>query len=141
MPLFTQCVNCKRRLRVQDNLIGKTVKCPHCQSVFAAQRMEENGLSPSGPGSTPVISTAEDPNPAPLATPANPEQTAPPKPAVAVIATPLPTPAAAETKPATPSGTPDLSPLKVVGISTAIVLGAASVGFLVGCVVAFLVVK
>jgi hypothetical protein len=53
MPILIQCTNCKRNLRVQDHLLGKTVKCPNCQSKFRAQLAEEN----------PAPSTALEPSP------------------------------------------------------------------------------
>lgn len=34
MPINVQCENCDRRLRVGDNLAGKRIKCPQCQSVI-----------------------------------------------------------------------------------------------------------
>jgi DNA-directed RNA polymerase subunit RPC12/RpoP len=32
MPLLVPCVKCQRQLRVKDDLAGKTVRCPHCDS-------------------------------------------------------------------------------------------------------------
>jgi predicted Zn finger-like uncharacterized protein len=37
MPEIVTCPNCSRKLRVPDNLLGKTVKCPECKQAFAAQ--------------------------------------------------------------------------------------------------------
>ncbi len=36
MPILIQCPSCERRLRVPDNLLGKQVKCPSCQTTFTA---------------------------------------------------------------------------------------------------------
>jgi len=36
MPIQTACPSCGRELRVPDNLIGKRVKCPSCQTEFTA---------------------------------------------------------------------------------------------------------
>jgi hypothetical protein len=41
MPILIQCTNCQRKLRVQDHLLGKTVKCPNCHIKFLAQVAEE----------------------------------------------------------------------------------------------------
>ena len=45
MPILIQCTNCARKLRVQDQLMGKTVKCPHCQTRFQARSVEEAGAA------------------------------------------------------------------------------------------------
>ena len=37
MPTTTTCSSCGRPLRVPDNLIGKSVKCPACGQVFTAE--------------------------------------------------------------------------------------------------------
>ena len=36
MPIQISCPSCQRQLRVPDNLMGKTVKCPSCQTAFEA---------------------------------------------------------------------------------------------------------
>ena len=36
MPTVVDCPQCRRKLRVPDQLLGKTVKCPACQTVFTA---------------------------------------------------------------------------------------------------------
>lgn len=46
MAINVQCPNCNRTLGVPDNLIGKKVKCPSCQTIFTA---EEPGASPPPP--------------------------------------------------------------------------------------------
>src|SRR5262245_54434063 len=37
MPVYVQCPQCERKLGVPDNLLGKRVKCPSCQTVFTAE--------------------------------------------------------------------------------------------------------
>jgi predicted Zn finger-like uncharacterized protein len=36
MAQITHCPNCQRMLRVPDDLLGKTVKCPTCATMFVA---------------------------------------------------------------------------------------------------------
>jgi DNA-directed RNA polymerase subunit RPC12/RpoP len=40
MAILIQCSNCQRTLRVQDHLLGKSVKCPNCQIKFLAQGVD-----------------------------------------------------------------------------------------------------
>src|SRR5262249_34387873 len=37
MPEIVKCPDCNRTLRVPDDLLGKTVRCPSCQVTFKAQ--------------------------------------------------------------------------------------------------------
>src|SRR2546429_590559 len=37
MPITISCPSCRRQLRVPDDLLGKTVRCPGCQSTFTAE--------------------------------------------------------------------------------------------------------
>ncbi|MFL5341538.1 MAG: hypothetical protein ACJ8F7_15440 [Gemmataceae bacterium] len=46
MPVQLSCPSCQRPLRVPDNLIGKTVKCPGCQTAFQAVVEEEPPPAP-----------------------------------------------------------------------------------------------
>jgi predicted Zn finger-like uncharacterized protein len=50
MPILIQCPSCERRLRVPDNLLGKQVKCPSCQTTFTAAE----GGEAEGPGTAPT---------------------------------------------------------------------------------------
>jgi predicted Zn finger-like uncharacterized protein len=34
MPVATQCPSCKRKFKLADRLLGKTVRCPNCQETF-----------------------------------------------------------------------------------------------------------
>jgi len=36
MPIQISCPSCQKQLRVPDNLVGKSVKCPSCQTSFEA---------------------------------------------------------------------------------------------------------
>jgi predicted Zn finger-like uncharacterized protein len=36
MPIVIHCPQCQRRLRVPEDLLGKTVRCPSCQTAFTA---------------------------------------------------------------------------------------------------------
>lgn len=52
MPEIVTCPNCSRKLRVPDNLLGKTVKCPECKQAFSAQTESaptENGQADEPP--------------------------------------------------------------------------------------------
>ncbi len=51
MAIELTCPSCQRRLRVPDELLGKTVRCPSCQSTFAATANEPAPPPPppSGP--------------------------------------------------------------------------------------------
>lgn len=50
MPIVISCPSCARQLRVPEDLRGKSVRCPSCQTVFTA---EEAGAAPSEPPSEP----------------------------------------------------------------------------------------
>jgi predicted Zn finger-like uncharacterized protein len=45
MPIVVQCPSCDRRLKVPDHLLGKSVRCPTCQTTFQATEADE----PAGP--------------------------------------------------------------------------------------------
>jgi predicted Zn finger-like uncharacterized protein len=38
---ITACPNCQRQLKVPENLLGRTVRCPSCKTTFVAQAGEE----------------------------------------------------------------------------------------------------
>jgi hypothetical protein len=44
MPIEVACLHCRRRLRAPDNLAGKQVRCPNCQSIIRipTQPAQEN---------------------------------------------------------------------------------------------------
>src|SRR5436309_8813411 len=47
MAVTTHCPSCKRLVKVPDELLGRKVRCPGCQSVFTAQSEEE--ILPTAP--------------------------------------------------------------------------------------------
>ena len=111
---------------MQDNLLGKTVKCPHCQANFTAERLPDSGTKAPTPEVDPPLA------PAPTGDDAH------------SVKTPADegTPAPAERPISTQSGfsswgarltrpIPRL-PLQVFGIITAIVLLAAAIGYGLG---------
>lgn len=67
MPVYVQCPQCERKLGVPDNLLGKRVKCPSCQTVFTA---EAPGEAPA-PAAPPP---REPERPAPAREPAAPRR-------------------------------------------------------------------
>jgi len=48
MPIQISCPSCAKQLRVPEDLLGKSVRCPNCQNTFTA---EEPG-TPSPPPSS-----------------------------------------------------------------------------------------
>jgi hypothetical protein len=44
MPIELVCTECQRRLRVQESVGGKRIKCPKCQAIL---RVPEPGVSPA----------------------------------------------------------------------------------------------
>jgi hypothetical protein len=151
MPILIQCTSCGRKLRVQDYLLGKMVKCPNCQSKIQAQALEEP--TPANPAAaappqptaaedtlTPVVPPVDLDMPTPLVQilelPKQPASTPPApsseEPAVVAVAAPAPPPSTGPKAPAPPAPpafpTP---PLKVFGVLGAIVVAAAIVAL--GC--------
>jgi hypothetical protein len=132
MPILILCTGCNRKLRVQDHLLGKTVKCPHCQNKFPAVPVPEPA-KPEVPGDdllpTPVVPPLQTLQ---LAEPASTPPTGPP-PTTSdkVSAEPLPAPPSPPPPPVEPR--PFESPaLKVFAVVAIIVLVAALVGFALG---------
>src|SRR5437660_10237124 len=41
MDITTHCPGCSAKVRVPDTLLGRSVKCPKCQTVFKAESPEE----------------------------------------------------------------------------------------------------
>jgi predicted Zn finger-like uncharacterized protein len=44
MDITTNCPGCSTKVRVPDTLLGKSVKCPKCQTVFKAQEPQDAGF-------------------------------------------------------------------------------------------------
>jgi hypothetical protein len=62
MPQQILCASCSKPLRIADELLGRTVRCPHCQTKFtAALPSQADGIQ------------AEEPRPAPRELPAGDE--------------------------------------------------------------------
>jgi hypothetical protein len=81
MPSLIQCTSCKRKLRVQEHLLGKYVKCPSCQTKFQAQPIEEPTPKPAAASPPAAPGSAEEmqqtPVVPPILPPANPEMMTP----------------------------------------------------------------
>jgi hypothetical protein len=45
MPVQIRCESCSRKLRIPENLLGKTVRCPSCQATFTAKVEEEPAVA------------------------------------------------------------------------------------------------
>ena len=45
MPTVVHCPHCRRMLKLHDADMGKTVRCPSCNQIFAA-RLDENAILP-----------------------------------------------------------------------------------------------
>jgi hypothetical protein len=41
MPTVIRCPSCERRLRVPENVLGKTIRCPACKKTFTAHTDDE----------------------------------------------------------------------------------------------------
>ena len=131
MPVVIECTSCQRKLRVQDHLLGKTVKCPSCQVKFVAQAppaevaeqtMRTPVVPPLRPDSQPTGLALE---PLEITEPAS----EPPAPLAATPVTPIVPPAAPAMPPAPPA--PQLyesPPLHQLVIVAVIVLGASILG-------------
>ncbi len=59
MPINSVCPECKNSFRLQEGMIGKSMRCPVCQEIFIVQDAGANATSPTSPS-----------------TPANPEEKA-----------------------------------------------------------------
>jgi len=45
MPVQIRCESCSRKLRIPADLLGKTVRCPGCQTTFTAQAEEAPAMA------------------------------------------------------------------------------------------------
>lgn len=83
MTLIIDCPSCRRKLRVPDELLGTTVKCPSCAVTFTAS--DSLSAAPPAPEGHAAGITAADPEAGasePLA-PGVPLETSPPRPEAA----------------------------------------------------------
>jgi predicted Zn finger-like uncharacterized protein len=53
MPVVLRCSDCETNLRVPDDLLGKTVRCPNCRKTFTAT--SEAGPLEEGPTAAPAL--------------------------------------------------------------------------------------
>jgi phage FluMu protein Com len=67
VAIVIHCAHCRRMLQVQEEHLGKTVKCPSCGGAFAARREEETFT----PAAMPDFELDND-KPAPQEEPAKP---------------------------------------------------------------------
>ncbi|MBL8796645.1 MAG: hypothetical protein JNM56_22275 [Planctomycetia bacterium] len=77
MPAIVDCPSCNRKLRIPDELLGRKVKCPTCNTTFDAVASPSGGAPPAPPPPPPGGVTAAPPTapPPPAFTP--PPQDAP----------------------------------------------------------------
>src|SRR5947208_1145310 len=65
MAVLIQCSQCSRKLRVQDDLIGKAIKCPACATKFIAQPVQTPEPAtiavPASPATSPLPATPAKP--------------------------------------------------------------------------------
>lgn len=54
MPVQTTCPKCSQKLRVPDDLVGQSVKCPQCGHIFTAQLEGGGGAATSTPKPAPT---------------------------------------------------------------------------------------
>jgi hypothetical protein len=52
MPVFIECIECHRKLRVRTELLGKHVRCPSCRTRFLATAAEATAAPPAEGGLT-----------------------------------------------------------------------------------------
>jgi hypothetical protein len=151
MPILLQCQQCQRKLRVQDNLLGKTIKCPGCQTRIVVQAAAADApAAPETNPRTPALAPTEPESPTPTLTaqmleisepasaPATP--TVPPRSAERIAPAPVvPRP---EPPPVTPPAVPvpfETSPFKVFTVIAGLLLltavAAAGVGWWLGTAV------
>ena len=46
MPEIINCPQCERKLRMPEEMLGRTVKCPSCSTVFTARARGVEIVSP-----------------------------------------------------------------------------------------------
>jgi hypothetical protein len=144
MPILIECSSCHRKLRVQDELLGKTVKCPNCQTKFAAQKVPESTLTAADPGSGLVLDSPL--NPEPMSDSTQPTLDLPPEPlrtplsVTGKVRVPEPNVVASQAASRTPAVAPAIAgpqpfetpPLQVFAVVFGIVLAAGAIGLAVG---------
>jgi hypothetical protein len=110
MPIVIYCPDCTAKIRAPEQIIGRHIRCPKCDSEFVAKGDE--APTPSAPPSAPEPPTPSAPVAVPFAPPPPPEE--PAKPARSETIRPEPAadvPPPPEEKPASPASVPELVPL------------------------------
>jgi hypothetical protein len=59
MPVETTCPNCRRAVRITDELLGQRVQCPLCESVFVAE-VEHHRPAPASEQSPTMLPAGPD---------------------------------------------------------------------------------
>lgn len=59
MPVSVACPSCSRKLRIEDDLVGKKVRCPDCKTIFIGDPNGPQPVAATPPAST-GVSTARD---------------------------------------------------------------------------------
>src|SRR5262245_44669495 len=63
MPISFACVKCQAKLKLADNLVGKSIKCPRCAVII---KVPANGAAPAAaaaaPAKAPAKTAPADPN-------------------------------------------------------------------------------
>lgn len=73
---FVPCSQCQRSLNVPENLLGKSIKCPLCGTIFVAQ-IKTAPVRPPAPRPVPEVRKKEPPAASPP--PAPPKERVPPR--------------------------------------------------------------
>jgi predicted Zn finger-like uncharacterized protein len=60
--MIIECPSCGRKLRVPDELLGKAVKCPTCEHMFAAPPVQAETAQPDGFPPAPEPAFSQPPN-------------------------------------------------------------------------------
>src|SRR5262245_13215659 len=81
MPILVECDGCRRKLKVPDTSLGKTVKCPRCEARFVvrAPQTEAEAAPAPPPAKAPVQPTPPPPVVKKAARPAAEEDSPPPQ--------------------------------------------------------------
>jgi hypothetical protein len=127
MPILIDCSNCHRKLRVNDNLLGKLIKCPNCRAKFPA--IQTGGLSAAPAAATDAAEVLDQPLVTQAAGNSAIDLAAPPAGAQPSAATP------ATASVPRPHQRLLLTPVRVFGGVIAIIIVAGLLGMAVGWLV------
>jgi predicted Zn finger-like uncharacterized protein len=62
MPVSVDCPNCGRKLRIEDDLVGKKVRCPDCKTIFLGDPNGPKQIASSTAPSTGVSAAGDKEN-------------------------------------------------------------------------------